>query len=191
MGKVDRLRNRVIPFAALFWALDVVLDNTWPCPQARHHSTSVHKYILMWSCFLYSGGELVQFSTKTICPPPFSYLGCYLLYDLQWSGASLSRWTTQTTSTCWSTGARRWPTTAACASASTRSTSAAGARSVPLSLVLAGELYIQTSKTCLQSEGSGEMLLNIDYLLEVVETKTLVICFLSLCVGSYCLSTTD
>ena len=35
---------RVEPFAALFWALGVVvLANTWPCPPARHHSIAVHK----------------------------------------------------------------------------------------------------------------------------------------------------
>ena len=28
MGKVDRLRNRVEPFAALFWALGIVLYST-------------------------------------------------------------------------------------------------------------------------------------------------------------------
>ena len=28
-------------FAALFWALGIVLTNTWPCPPARHHSTVV------------------------------------------------------------------------------------------------------------------------------------------------------
>ena len=46
MGKVDRLCNRVVPFAVLFWALGIVLANTANtglCPPARHHSTAVHK----------------------------------------------------------------------------------------------------------------------------------------------------
>ena len=41
MGKVDRLRNRVEPF--LFWALGILLANTWLCPTAQHHSTAGHK----------------------------------------------------------------------------------------------------------------------------------------------------
>ena len=41
MAKVDRLRNRVEPFASLFWALGNVLANTYP--PARHPSTAVHK----------------------------------------------------------------------------------------------------------------------------------------------------
>ena len=44
MCKVDRRRNRVEPFAALFWALGIVLANTLPsCPPAQHHYTTVHK----------------------------------------------------------------------------------------------------------------------------------------------------
>ena len=43
MGKLDRLRNRVEPFAALFWALGIVFANTWPCLPVRYHSTAVHK----------------------------------------------------------------------------------------------------------------------------------------------------
>ena len=39
MGVVDRLRNKVEPFAALFWALGIVLANNRPCPPSRHHST--------------------------------------------------------------------------------------------------------------------------------------------------------
>ena len=33
MGKVDRLRTKVEPFAALFWALGIVLANTRRCPR--------------------------------------------------------------------------------------------------------------------------------------------------------------
>ena len=35
MGKVNRLRNRVEPFAALFWALEIVL----PGPASLHRRT--------------------------------------------------------------------------------------------------------------------------------------------------------
>ena len=46
MGKVNRLRNRVEPFAALFWARGIVLyvrAITRPYLPARHHCTAVHK----------------------------------------------------------------------------------------------------------------------------------------------------
>ena len=55
MGKVDRLRNKVEPFADLFWALVIVLANTGPCPPARHDHIR--------TC-------LVQYSTNTCYPPP-------------------------------------------------------------------------------------------------------------------------
>ena len=50
---MDRLRNKVEPFAALFWALGIVLD---PCPPARHHSAAVHKactYMVIIGSILY------------------------------------------------------------------------------------------------------------------------------------------
>ena len=66
MGKVDRLHNIVEPFAALFWALDIVL--TLPAGLASlHHCTQ--------SLFLYSHS---WFNSQRSCvglPPPFSYLG--------------------------------------------------------------------------------------------------------------------
>ena len=40
MLKVDRLHNKVEPFAALFWALGIVYLAPDP---ARRHSTAVHK----------------------------------------------------------------------------------------------------------------------------------------------------
>ena len=43
MGKLDRRRNRVEPFVALFWALDIVQYLKTPDPARRHHSTAVHK----------------------------------------------------------------------------------------------------------------------------------------------------
>ena len=38
MGKVAGLRNKVEPFAALFWGLTIVFSGP-----ARHHSTVEHK----------------------------------------------------------------------------------------------------------------------------------------------------
>ena len=74
VDKVDRLRNGVEPFAALFWPLGIVLANTGPCPPAWRHSTAVHKA----SPYLFL--PLVQFSTKMRCPPcPISYLGMLFL----------------------------------------------------------------------------------------------------------------
>ena len=35
MGKVDRFRNTVEPFAALFWALGIVLGHSWSTSQRR------------------------------------------------------------------------------------------------------------------------------------------------------------
>ena len=66
MGKVDRLYNRVEPFAALFWALGIVLANParWPGITPPPYT----KHVLIWSGCLYSGGELVQFSANTRWP---------------------------------------------------------------------------------------------------------------------------
>ena len=73
MGKVDRLRNRIKPFAATFWALGIVFAITWPCPLAWHHSTTVHK-----SMFLY-GHSWFKSQRRRVCPP-FSYLGLLFIY---------------------------------------------------------------------------------------------------------------
>ena len=75
MGKVDHLRNRVEPFAALFWALGNELANTGPCPLARHHSPTVHKEC-SYMVIIQLVQSMVQFSTKTC----WVYVGtvCYL-----------------------------------------------------------------------------------------------------------------
>ena len=57
MGKVAGLRNKVEPFAALFWGLTIVFSGP-----ARHHSTVEHK----------AGPHMVI--VGSISPPPFSYL---------------------------------------------------------------------------------------------------------------------
>ena len=63
MGQVDRLRNRIEPFAALFWALGIALANTCPCPPARHHSTAVHKVF----SFMVIVGSILS---EDALPPP-------------------------------------------------------------------------------------------------------------------------
>ena len=74
MGKVDRLRSRVKPFAALSWGLGIVLANTWPCPPAQHHSTAVHKA----SSYMVIVGSI--FDIDALPPPLFSYLGLLFIY---------------------------------------------------------------------------------------------------------------
>ena len=72
----------VEPFAALLWALGIVLTNTSPCPPAWHHSTAVQSafpYMVNANCTAVHG-EKVQFSQKTRCHLPFSYLGMINLW---------------------------------------------------------------------------------------------------------------
>ena len=45
---------------------------------ASLHAPPYTKHVLIWSCSLYGGVELIQFSTKTRFPLPFSYLECYI-----------------------------------------------------------------------------------------------------------------
>ena len=45
---------------------------------ASLHAPPYTKHVLIWSCCLYGGVELIQFSTKTRFPLPFSYLECYI-----------------------------------------------------------------------------------------------------------------
>ena len=79
MNKIDRLLNRVEPFAALFWSLGKA-----PYRAGRHATpdpdrqpgitpTPYKKHVLIWS-------QLVQLSTKTRRPPPLflSKNVCYL-----------------------------------------------------------------------------------------------------------------
>ena len=79
MSKVDRLRNRVEPFAALFWALDIVLANTWPCPPA-----SLHRRTQSMSLHGHSFSIIFEDAWS---PPPF-YLGMLFIYDLCYAGRS-------------------------------------------------------------------------------------------------------
>ena len=105
MGKVNCLRNRFEPLAALLWALGIVLDNTWPCPPDCHCSTAIHKAWLIWS-------SLVQFSTKTYCPPTFSYLCMLFIYGWKWRHRTWLGWLTWWP---WPVCACDWPGTwAAC-----------------------------------------------------------------------------
>ena len=70
---MDRLLNRVEPFAALFWFVHTVLANTRPCPPAWHHSTAVHK-----ECpYMVIGGSILK---KMRCPFSFTYQGLLFIY---------------------------------------------------------------------------------------------------------------
>ena len=75
MDQVDCLRNRVEPFAALFWSFGTVLDNNLPFPLVRHHSTAVHK-----ACSLY-GHSLLNSQRRRVAPPP-PFLSRYIVYYL-------------------------------------------------------------------------------------------------------------
>ena len=74
MGKVNRLRNRVEPFAVLFWALGGELANIWPCLHAgpallNRRTQSMSFY-----------GHIVSSILNEDAFAPFAYLGtvCYL-----------------------------------------------------------------------------------------------------------------
>ena len=76
MGKVDRLCNRVQPFAALFWALGI---ETWPCPSARH--SSMHRRTQSMS--LYGWRSWFNSQRRRVASPPrFSCLGMLLIFGL-------------------------------------------------------------------------------------------------------------
>ena len=79
---VFRLTSQLNLFAVLFWPLGIVLACLQTCSPARHHSTGVQysQHVLIWSCSLYGGGELVQFSTITHCPPPLFLSGMLFIY---------------------------------------------------------------------------------------------------------------
>ena len=69
MGKVDRLHNKVEPFAALFWAC------LTPDPARRPGITQqpYTKHLLI--CFNSQG--------RHVAPAPFSYLGILFIYALE------------------------------------------------------------------------------------------------------------
>ena len=84
VGKADRLRNKVKPFAALFWALGIVLYLPTPDP-AHRGVASLHRRTKRLSLYGHAvctvhGRELVQFSKKTRCPPPHSFFLSMLLF---------------------------------------------------------------------------------------------------------------
>ena len=79
MGKVDRLCHRVEPFAVLFWALGIVLANTWPCPPARHHSPAVQSAFPYMVILIVRRWRICSTLTEDTLPPPFSYLGTIYL----------------------------------------------------------------------------------------------------------------
>ena len=80
MGKVNRLFNRVEPFADLFWAISALYLPT-PDP-ARHHSTAVHKacpYIVI----------VVSILNKDSLAPLPLFLSRYVIYLCQGGAAAI------------------------------------------------------------------------------------------------------
>ena len=73
MKKVNRLRNRIEPFAALFWALGNVLAK--PDPAYRPGITPPP----------YTRHVLILALNEDDRLPPFSYLVCYLSMGLQYT----------------------------------------------------------------------------------------------------------
>ena len=71
MGKVDRLRNKVEPFAALFALSALCLPTSDPACRPGITPPPYTQHVLIWS-------YLVQFSKETL--PPFSYLGILFIY---------------------------------------------------------------------------------------------------------------
>ena len=64
---MDRLRNRVEPFAALFWAPDPACR-----PGITYTSMSLYGYTVV--------GSIVN--EEALYPPPLSYLGILSMYGL-------------------------------------------------------------------------------------------------------------
>ena len=78
MDKVDHLSNRVEPTVCMlpcFWALSIVLANTWSCPPARHHSTAIQKAC---PCMVRVGSILNE---DAPAPSPFFYISMLFNYD--------------------------------------------------------------------------------------------------------------
>ena len=68
MGKMYRLRYRVEPFAALFWALGIALAITWPCPPAQRHSTQRTQSMSLY------GNSWLNSQQRRVTPPSFPML---------------------------------------------------------------------------------------------------------------------
>ena len=77
MGKVDRLRNKVEPFAALFWALGID-PARWPGITPSPYT----KHVLIWSCCLYGMWRVGSILIDNVLSlsPRFSYLGMLFIY---------------------------------------------------------------------------------------------------------------
>ena len=81
MLKVDRLHNKVEPFAALFWALGIVYLAPDP---ARRHSTAVHKacpsMVMLPVQWWWRVGLILK---EDSCPLPLSYLDMLFIYGVE------------------------------------------------------------------------------------------------------------
>ena len=76
MGKVDRLRNRVESFAALFWLSALYLPTPDPARRPGITAPPFTKYVLIWSF-----GAILN--EDALLPPPLSYLGVYFINDAE------------------------------------------------------------------------------------------------------------
>ena len=83
MGKSHRHNLQSNLFAALFWALGIVLATTWPSPPACHRWTAVQAACpcMLCSHCRYRGGGWVQLSKK---PHYFAHLALINLWTYIW-----------------------------------------------------------------------------------------------------------
>ena len=76
---MNRLHNRIEPFAALFWALGIVLAHILQKVTQPAGLASLNRGTAM---VLYGRGQLGSILWKTCRPPPFTILDVlYLFYD--------------------------------------------------------------------------------------------------------------
>ena len=73
MGKVDRLHNRVEPFAALFGLSALYL----PTPDPARRPASLHRRTQSMSLY---GHNWFNSQRRRVGPSPYSYLGLLFIY---------------------------------------------------------------------------------------------------------------
>ena len=79
MGKVDRLRNRVEPFAVLYWHCSYTCQHlTLPAGPASLYKA--WPYMVNWSMVI--GHSWFNSQRRLVATPPFSHLGGYVIYLL-------------------------------------------------------------------------------------------------------------
>ena len=80
MGNVDRLRNKVKPFTALFWTLGIVLYLSTPDPARRPGITlpPYTKHVTHAACTVVESWFNSQ--PRRVAPSPFSNLDMLFIY---------------------------------------------------------------------------------------------------------------